>query len=97
MFEGHINRAGHPDTRESEVLRQFRWTELVARLAATRDIREEMGRSGEAAFHAFATVRRGGETGKPVVNQSGLSDGKDSMPFRSEPAADAAQGDRETE
>lgn len=96
MFEGHINRANFGEPRESEVLRQFRWTDLVARLAATRDLREELERQGEGDFHAFATARRREEEGKPPVNHDALSDGKAAIVNRDAAATGAVHGDRET-
>jgi hypothetical protein len=96
MFEGHINTS-QPDTRsESQDLRQLRWTDLVARLAATRDLREELGHPGEAGFAGFSTsLPELGEKGKRGGNQDILRHGKFT---RSKPAAaanDAAQGDRD--
>ncbi len=98
MFEGHINRASFGEARESEHLRPFRWTDLVARLAATRELRDELTRHGEGDFHAFATVRResGGE-GKSPINHDGLSDRKDTIVSLDATADDAVQGDREKE
>ena len=58
MFEGHINRQAFVDGRESEVLQRFRWTELVARLEATRELRAELARSSAGGFEAFGEVRR---------------------------------------
>ena len=95
MFEGHINRAQVQDQRETPVLRQFRWTDLVAKLAATRDLRDEFERV-EAGFNAFGQARReGNEEGKLTVNQAALSDGKAAPLGLGHPANDADQGDRE--
>ena len=97
MFEGHINKAGFAEPRESVGLRQFCWTELVARLAATRELSGEIARTGEGDFSAFGEARRASEKGKRAVNQDGLNDGKVSDVTRSATAPDAAHGDREKE
>ena len=97
MFEGQFNRANFGEGRESEHLRPFRWTDLVARLAATRDLRDELTRHGEGDFRAFATVRREGEEGKHSVNQDALSDRKAGIVSLDAAADNAVQGDREKE
>ena len=97
MFEGQFNRAKLGEARESEHLRAFRWTDLVARLAATRDLRDELARHGEGDFRAFAHVRREGGEGKHPVNHDALSDGKDRIVSLDATADDAVQGDREKE
>lgn len=97
MFEGHIKKAGLQEPGESTVLRQFRWTDLVAKLAATRDLRDELAK-GEAGFDAFGSVRREtGDESKLVVNRDALNDGKPTGLSLGEVASDAAQGDREKE
>lgn len=96
MFEGHIDRANFGESRESEILRQFRWTDLVARLAATRDLREELSRSPEGGFDHFAALRREvDDEGKPAVNHDVLSHGKANVVRLSAAAMNAVQGDRE--
>ena len=97
MFEGHINRASFGVSRESEDLRRFRWTDLVARLAATRELRDELSKHGEGDFSAFATVRREGEEGKPSVNHEGSTYRKATALKLDATAKNAVQGDRETE
>ena len=57
MFEGRIKDKSCEDPRESSVLHRMRWTDLVARLAATRDLRDELG-TVDAGFNAFGEVRR---------------------------------------
>ena len=96
MFEGHINKKNFAQARESEVLHQFRWTELVAKLYATRELREELGRSDQGGFEAFAKARRENEEeSKRPVNHTDLAHGK-VPPLSSGGAADGAvQGDRE--
>jgi len=97
MYEGQFNRTGQPEARESADLQRFRWTDLVARLAATRDLREEIARI-EGGFGAFAEVRReGDEKGKDVVYHDGSGHGKTDALGLGDAAHDAVQGDRETE
>lgn len=96
MFEGHINKKTVGETRENEVLRQFRWTELVARLSATRELREELAKGENGGFGAFGNVRRenDGES-KRTVNHSGLTHGKSEALGQGRAANGAVQGDRE--
>ena len=96
MFEGHINKKTLQEARESEVLHQFRWTELVAKLSATRELREELARGEHGGFEAFGEIRRehDGES-KRAVNQTGLAHGKDEALGRGRAATGAVQGDRE--
>ena len=96
MFEGHINKKTLEDARESTGLHQFRWTELVAKLSATRELREELARGEPGGFEAFGDVRReNGEESKRAVNQTGLAHGKDEALGRGRAATGAVQGDRE--
>ena len=100
MFEGHINKKTLEQARESTGLHQFRWTELVAKLSATRELRAELSR-GEAGcegggFDAFGDIRReNGEESKRAVNHNGLAHGKDEALGRGRAATGAVQGDRE--
>lgn len=107
MFEGHIKALGLGEADESSVMRQLRWTDLVARLEATRELRAELGRPSESGFAAFSAQQgeaksacsdaklHGGENGKRAVNQDVLSHGK-VMPRRQTAVAnDAADGDRD--
>lgn len=97
MFEGQFNRTGLPEARESADLQRFRWTDLVARLAATRDLRDEIARV-EGGFSAFTEVRReGGEKGKEAVYHNGSGHGKADGLGVGEAANDAVHGDREKE
>ena len=94
MFEGHINKQLFRDPADRADLRQFRWTDLVAKIAATRDLREEMDRI-EGGFEAFGEARR--ETpqeSKPTVNHDDLSRGKDTGLSLGNAASDAVQGER---
>ncbi len=101
MFEGPIKKPNFEDRGQSPVLRSFRWTDLVAKLAATRELRDEIARV-EGGFGAFAdarreTVRVSGEEPKGAVNHDALSRGKAGGVSLGQPAGDAGQGDREKE
>lgn len=95
MFEGHIDRKAFERERESDILQQFRWTELVARLAATRDLQQELAKD-HGGFDAFGDVRREGEDeSKRPVNQCDLAHGKSERVAGENAARDAANRDRE--
>ncbi|WP_324829007.1 hypothetical protein [Qipengyuania zhejiangensis] len=97
MYEGQFNKAGVPEVGEAADLRRFRWTDLVAKIAATRDLREEMARI-EGGFGAFADVRReSSENGKTGINHDILANGKPGAVDLGNTENDPAQGDRETE
>lgn len=96
MFEGHINKSPADHTSDSPDLRQLRWTDLVARLAATRDLRDELGQAGEAGFAAFSTsLPELGEKGKRSGNQDILRHGKFTRSKPADAANDAVLGDRD--
>lgn len=96
MFEGHINKKSFVQGHESEVLHQFRWTELVAKLSATRELREELNRNDHAGFEAFASARReNDEESKRPVNHTDLAHGKEDALGNGGAANGAVQGDRE--
>lgn len=96
MFEGQINKKTVGETRENEVLHQFRWTELVAKLSATRELREELARSDNGGFEAFGDARRENDAeSKRAVNHSGLTHGKSEALGQGRAANGAVQGDRE--
>ena len=97
MFEGRSKEKTLPDQRGSADLRQFRWTDLVAKLAASREHREDSGKI-DAGYNAFAEVRREGSSeGKLAINHADLSDGKFTGLSLENAAGKAAQGDREKE
>lgn len=96
MFEGQINKKTVRDARESDGLHQFRWTELVAKLSATRELREELAKGDHGGFEAFGEVRKEncGES-KRTINQTGLAHGKTEAIGQVRAANGAVQGDRE--
>ncbi|UVI40054.1 hypothetical protein [Qipengyuania spongiae] len=96
MFEGQIKSIDDMETGESSVLRQFRWTDLMARLAATRDLRSVTLDSGSSAATSFADLHRETENNDDrPVNQDVLSRGKFARLDAANAAARAAHGDRE--
>ena len=96
MFEGQFDKHSIGQAREGELLRQFRWTELVAKLNATRDLREELARAEQGGFKAFAEVRRETEQeSKSCINQNGLGHGKTVSLEVQRAANGAVHGDRE--
>ena len=97
MFEGRTNEKPVHQQRESTDLHQFRWTDLGAKLAATRDMRDELGKV-EGGFNAFGEARReNSDESKRIVNHAALSDGKAARLSRGDAANDAVHGDREKE
>ena len=77
MYQGHIKQAHLDETGESSVLRHLRWTDLCARLAATRDLRAELDRRGEADFSAFsAGLPEASAAEERGVNHAASDDGK---------------------
>ncbi|MBX7541463.1 hypothetical protein [Qipengyuania sphaerica] len=96
MFEGQFNKKSLEQARESTGLHQFRWTELVAKLSATRELREELARAEGGGFDAFGEIRReNDDESKRPVNHNGLTHGKDEALGRGRAATGAVQGDRE--
>ena len=80
MFEGQIKPVHLDEATESSVLRHLRWTDLVARLAATRDLRAELDRKGDSDFSAFTTGAPESESTdskhERAVNHDASDDGK---------------------
>ena len=96
MFEGQIKSIDYAETGESPVLRQLRWTDLMARLAATRDLRGEAIHAESRAVTSFAGFRRETEANDDrPVNQDVLSQGKFARLDAANAAMSAAHGDRE--
>lgn len=102
MFEGSILRDHLAETGDGLALRELAWADLVARLAATREIRGALAQanfSDGGSFDRFARVRQGAAfEGKRHVNRNALADGKTDAANGTEQAADdAASSDRESE
>ena len=104
MFEGQIEPIEAELAKDSPVLRHLRWTDLVARLAATRDYRQETNGNGEGGFASFSTALpeaggdardQIGEKGKRVGNHDALSHGKFAAAKPGAAANDAARSDRD--
>ena len=97
MYEGPIQAVDYAGSKESPILRQLRWTDLVARIAATRDTRRLAPGAAEEPHASFAAFHR--ETaaeGQQRVNRDALSDGKLSRILKSDAANTLGNGDRET-
>ena len=100
MFEGSILGRHQAETGDGLALRELAWAELVARLAATREIRAEFERMPEGplgGFRQFSKLRECAEgKGKRGVNRNALSDGKLDGAIEHDAAAiSAAEDDRE--
>lgn len=78
MFEGPIKAAELAGSEESTILRQLRWSDLVARIAAARDTRPALGELCDHEPHAsFAAFHRGTvQQGQHPVNRDALTHGK---------------------
>ncbi len=98
MYEGPIKAADFASSEESPILRQLRWTDLVARIAATREQRLTAGElSAEEPHASFAAFHRAaGSEGQHPVNRDALTHGKLSRIMPPEAANNAGEGDRET-
>ena len=108
MFEGDIKKSGlseQCETNDSKALRQLRWEELVAQLAATRDLRNELSHS---SLEEMASRGRFSSLNAPpnppptdnvgnsesAVNLNGLSDGKTALLKHDDTVYEAADKDR---
>ncbi|MGI8942942.1 MAG: hypothetical protein ACR2FJ_01660 [Qipengyuania sp.] len=96
MYEGPIKAAVYPAGGETPVLRRLRWTDLVARLEATRAVREDFEQPCVASFAGFESLRASqANESKRHVNHDVLSHGKPDGLSVDEAASVAARGDRE--
>ena len=96
MYEGPIHAADFAGNEESPILRQLRWTDLVARIAATREMRPGALPATEEPQGSFAAFHR--ETpaeGQQRVNRDALTRGKLSRIITPDAANNAGDGDRE--
>ncbi len=97
MYEGPIKAVDYAGSEESPILRQLRWTDLVARIAATRELRptcQTQAIEPEASFAAFH--RETAPSGQQPVNRDALSDGKLRRIVTPDTANSAENRDRET-
>ena len=99
MYEGPIKAADLAWGEETPILRQLRWTDLVARIAATRDLRTNPTLStetGDDAAGSFASFHLDAhEKGQRAVNRDALSHGKLTRLNPFDAANSAESGDRE--
>ena len=98
MYEGPIQAADFAGSEESPILRQLRWTDLVARIAATRELRPANALAIDEQHASFAAFHRAtGAEGQHAVNRDALTHGKLSRIMPPDAAANnAGNGDRET-
>lgn len=97
MYEGPIQAVDFAGSEESPILRQLRWTDLVARIAATREQRPTGSAQLEEAPGSFAAFHsEPGEEGQRAVNRDALSHGKLTRIATAETAKNVETGDRET-
>jgi hypothetical protein len=93
MFEGPIHAAKFAASEDSPSLRQLRWTDLVARIAAARGVRPVMP-SFEEPDASFAAFHRDLEAeGQQRVNRDDLSRGKADGLSTRDAAKSAGDGD----
>ncbi len=98
MFEGDIKKFDIPEGYDNEALRRLRWDELVAQLAATRDLRNELSQSSLeelASRGRFSSLNNmPPEKSESAVNLDGLSDGKTALLKYDDTVYEAAHKDR---
>ncbi len=97
MYEGPIKAEEPAGGEQSPILRQLRWTDLVARLAATRGVRGSPDDAADDQYASFAAFHLG-EAASPQrgVNRDVLAHGKFSRILPPDAANTAGDGDRET-
>lgn len=97
MYEGPIRAADFAGSEESPILRQLRWTDLVARIAATRDLRRGAQPGCEERPASFTAFHRASEPeSQQGINRDALTHGKLSRIISPHAANNAGNGDRET-
>ena len=96
MYEGPIHAADYAGSEESPILRQLRWTDLVARLAATRETRPLTLPTPEEPHASFTAFHRDSEhEGQQPINRDALTHGKLTRIMTPDAANNAGDGDRE--
>lgn len=97
MYEGPIKAADFAGSEESPILRQLRWTDLVARIAATRELRPAPVESADEPHASFAAFHRAADPeGQHTVNRDALTHGKLTRIIPPEAVNNVGNGDRET-
>lgn len=100
MYENSREILTGREAAAPDELRAVVWPELVARLAAQRDLRRVLlarEDSGRASFNApAAALLAGGNQSKQEINRDALSDGNQPGAKPVGAACGAAEGDRET-
>ncbi|RYY31881.1 MAG: hypothetical protein EOP59_20065 [Sphingomonadales bacterium] len=96
MYEGPIHAADYAGSDETPILRQLRWTDLVARIAATRETRPTAIAAFEESHGSFTAFHReSGPEGQQRINRDALTHGKLSRIITPDAANNAGDGDRE--
>ena len=99
MFEGNVPIPGHDAAVTERELRAVAWPELVARLAAQRDLRRVLLARDDSASASFnpcaAALLTRGEDYKQPVNRDVSVDGKRQQAQATDAAFGATEGDRE--
>jgi len=97
MFQGPIQAADYAASEETPILRQLRWTDLVARIAATREVRGVAPTPSEEVQASFAAFHHEPlSEGQQAVNRDALTHGKFARLSGPGAANNADRGDRET-
>lgn len=99
MYESNLRIPAHADAIPGDAPATVAWPELVAKLAARRDLRrmlQSREADGGASFDAIAAAALAGlGEGKRDVNRNVLVDGKCPSANPAKAAGTAASGDRE--
>lgn len=97
MYEGPIKAADYAGSEESPMLRQLRWTDLVARIAATRETRPPAFSVPDEPPASFTAFHRDSEhQGQQRVNRDALTHGKLTRIITPGAANNTGDDDRET-
>ncbi len=98
MYEGPIKAIDFAGCEEAPILRQLRWTDLVARIAATREVRPAPDGGASERPASFASFHLdSGHDGQQSVNPDALMHGKSNRLSKPDAANTAGDGDRETQ
>jgi hypothetical protein len=99
MFEARHISAAPGGSRDGAAVRVPQWEELVARLAAARDLRRSLGDATRARGGGFARFaqphRQAVNTCEGEINQPGLADGRGGAGIVGAATAEAASAHRD--
>lgn len=97
MYEAGTISTPIGDGTNEAALRIPAWEELVARLAAARDLRATLAVANRARGGSFAHLADPVNAGKEAINQPGLADGKAGAAMVRTATYEAADYDRGTQ